>query len=153
MKWRRFNCVVGSMLAAWYLLQPPLNSTNDALGDAPMATWTIRQSLQTESDCNAARDTLRANPAVSFQGLPPTTQRQLADFLICLPADSPGYSSTVDGVRFMGVIGSDAISNSSAATMNPPTSAPSAAQGSSLIYAKSGCLVAGRCALAVRLNT
>lgn len=137
MKWRRFNCVVGSMLAAWYLLQPPLNSTNDALGDAPMATWTIRQSLQTESDCNAARDTLRANPAVSFRGLPPTTQKQLADFLICLPADSPGYSSTVDGVRFMGVIGSDAISNSNAAaTMNPPTSAPSAAQGRAFLRKK-----------------
>jgi hypothetical protein len=129
MKLRKFSCVVGSMLAAWYLLQPPLNSTNDVVGDAPMTTWTIRQSLQTEADCKAARDALRANPTVSFQGLPATTQKQLADFLICLPADSPGYSSTVDGVRFMGVIGSDAISNSSAAaTMNPPTSAPSAAQ-------------------------
>src|ERR1700758_2663720 len=102
------------MLAAWYLLQPPLNSTNDVVGEAPMTTWTIRQSLQTEADGKAARDALRANPAVSFQGLPATTQKQLAGFLICLPADSPGYSSTVDGVRFVGVIGSDAISNSSA---------------------------------------
>jgi hypothetical protein len=134
MKLRKFSCVVGSMLAAWYLLQPPLNSTNDVVGDAPMTIWTIRQSLQTEADCKAARDALRANPAVSFQGLPATTQKQLADFLICLPADAPSYSSTVDGVRFMYFSGPKnfkdyAVPNPSAVpTMSPPTSGPSAAQ-------------------------
>jgi hypothetical protein len=134
MKLRKFSCVVGSMLAAWYLLQPPLNSTNDVVGDAPMTTWTIRQSPQTEADCKAARDALRANPAVSFQGLPATTQKQLADFLICLPTDAPSYSSTVDGVRFMYFSGPKnfkdyAVPNPSAVpTMSPPTSGPSAAQ-------------------------
>ena len=75
MKWRTLGCVVGSMLVACYLMQPPITPDGKArVGVDKLREYTLRESLPTQAACLAEANKLAKDPSVSFQGLPEKDQ-------------------------------------------------------------------------------
>ncbi len=110
-------CIAGSVLAAWYLLQPPMKDAYKlppriqplrslVIVDAPLSQWDLRGSFVSEEACQAARKQLQddaeaaAQAKIEAAGVRPenvksylTLEQVLSQLSRCLAADDPALET------------------------------------------------------------